>query len=381
MLMAADIPLFKQLDVHGYWLSGESKMSKSLGNVVRPLIFDKQFGIENLRYFFFKEMKFGTDSNFTYELFVERYNSDLANGLGNLLSRTAGLVFKNFGQIPELLPITKSEEAIVRQVNNILKPYREHFENREFHLAIEEVRTLLGETDKYITQMAPWKMAKEENQRDNLARVLFTGLEVVRTAAVLLYPFMPQKTVKILKYLGENSPLDGSLPIESLISFGKLKSGTEITKPPQFFPRIDDKKLSMVMTQSSSKQSESQKQKQNEILDPLKDEITIDDFAKIDLRTGIILEGHNVEGAKKLIRLIVDLGEENPRQIFAGIKSHYQNPEDLVGQKVIVVANLKPRQMKFGLSEGMILAASSRDKKRLCIATFKGELKGGETVS
>ncbi|MBN2804808.1 MAG: methionine--tRNA ligase [Deltaproteobacteria bacterium] len=382
MLMSAEIPLFNQLDVHGYWMMGESKMSKSLGNVIRPSTFDKHFGIENLRYFLFKEMKFGSDSSFNYDLFIERYNSDLANGLGNLLSRNAGLVAKNFNTIPAKVALTCDEETILKIHSRIVGDYKENFETRQFSKAIEDVMTLISATDKYITLMEPWKLAKDPGKKDQLARVLRCGLEVVRVSAVLLSPVMPQKAGAILDYLGETRPLDGTVSFEELTAFDSLKEGVELPKPPQFFPRFDSVRVEKIleeMEQETKTVSTETDSPETRVIEPIKDEITIDDFLKVQFKVGEIIEAHHVEGAQKLLRLMVDLGEENPRQIFAGIKSHYMDPKILLGEKVMVAANLKPRQMKFGLSEGMILAASGDD--RLAVATFKGSAKPGDKVS
>ncbi|MBN2526810.1 MAG: methionine--tRNA ligase [Deltaproteobacteria bacterium] len=379
MLMSAGIPLFKQLDVHGYWMVGESKMSKSLGNVIRPLSFDAAFGIENLRYFLFKEMKFGADSSFTYDLFVERYNSDLANGLGNLLARNAGLVAKNFGAIPAHQPLTDAENAVAAKAKEVLDAYRSNFESRQFAKSIEDVCALIGETDKYITLMEPWKMAKDESKKGDLARVLRCGLEVCRVAAVLLSPVMPKKCAEILEYLGEKRPLDGSVALEELAAFGALADGIEIDKPPRFFPRIDEAALSQITEQMMAEADAAAKAAAQREIEPIKEQITIDDFAKVQLKVGRVVEAYPVEKAQKLIRLMVDVGEENPRQIFAGIKSHYPRPEKLIGQNVIVVANLKPREMKFGLSEGMVLAASGDD--RLVAATVLGAAEPGDGIS
>ncbi len=386
MLMAAQIPLPKRIDVHGYWLSGESKMSKSLGNVVRPLTFNKQFGIENLRYFFFREMKFGTDSSFTYEIFVERYNADLANGLGNLLSRTASILKKNLGgKLPDPQDPTDAERPIVEMVERILESYPAAFNARKFHVAVDEIRMLLGAADKYINEMAPWKLAKDEEKHVELARVLRTGLEVVRIAAVLLSPIMPVKCREILAYLGDNRPLDGTVPFAGLAGWGGLGVGHELDDVPRLFPRIDDKKLKAVTDEMEAEAAEAAARDAagapRTDLAPIKDEVIIDDFSKVDLRVGVIREGHHVEGAKKLIRLMVDLGEGKLRQVFAGIKSHYDDPGKMVGTKVIVVANLKPRKMKFGISEGMVLAASGGGKDRLCVASFEGDLEPGDTVA
>jgi len=377
MLMAAGIPLYKQIDVHGYWLSGDSKMSKSLGNVVRPLSFDKQFGIENLRYFFFREMKFGTDAGFTYELFVERYNSDLANGLGNLLSRVASLLVRNLdGVVPA--PPSTPDARVLERAREAAGSFRESFEARRFHLAAEQILGLLTATDVLINDRAPWQLAKQPDSRRELEEVLYTGLETVRLAAVLLSPVMPRTAASILEYLGETRPLDGSAPFEELASWGGLKPGHVLGEVPRVFPRIDEKKLKQVMAEA---QVDAPAAASEPAAEPIGAEITIDDFAKLDLRVGVVREAGLVEGAKKLIRLLVDIGEDRPRQVFAGIRSAYPEPEKLVGRQVVLVANLKPRQMKFGLSEGMVLAGHSPDSARMCAATFDRDLKPGDRVT
>jgi methionyl-tRNA synthetase len=388
MLLSANLyegkPLFNQIDVHGYWLRGESKMSKSLGNVVRPLSFDRQFGIENLRYFFFREMKFGSDSSFTYELFVERYNSDLANGLGNLLSRVGSIIKKNMeGIVPAKPEATDAESEILAQAKNLADNYAKHFKNRQFHLAIDDIRKLLGFTDVYINTMEPWRLAKQEDAKDTLARVLYTGLEVVRITTVLLSPIMPKTCRTILDYVGENRQLDGSTTFAQLVEWGGLNSGFKLDKVPRAFPRIDDKRLKAVLKEAEEESRVDTSAAQSDTAEkvaPFGEEITIDDFSKVDLRVGIIREASLVEGAKKLIRLMVDIGEKRHRQVFAGIRSAYPEPEELIGSSVIVVANLKPRKMKFGISEGMVLAGGG-GTNRLTAATFEGTLKAGDKVS
>lgn len=386
MLLAADIPLFKQLDVHGYWLAGDSKMSKSLGNVVRPGSFDRHFGIENLRYFFFREMKFGRDSNFTYELFVERYNSDLANGLGNLLSRVSSICKKNRkGAISPFAEATAAEEALIDKAATVAQRYPEHFEQRDFHLAVEEIRGLLGATDNYINTTAPWKLAKDPERGEELDRVLYTGLEVVRIASVLLHPIMPNTTRAILDYLGDGRPTDGSVPWKELTAWGGVPSGHILGDVPRMFPRIDEKKLSEVIAEAQAEAARATAEAAGAApvrgdFEPIAEEIAIDDFGKLDLRVGVVRDAALVEGADKLLRLMVDIGEERPRQVFAGIRSAYPDPKVLEGQQVIVVANLKPRKMKFGLSEGMVLAGGG-GTERLCTATFKGEMRPGDKVS
>jgi methionyl-tRNA synthetase len=391
MLMSAKLhkerPLFNRIDVHGYWLSQDSKMSKSLGNVVRPLTFDRQFGIENLRYFFFREMKFGQDANFSYELFVERYNADLANGLGNLLSRVAAILKKNLGgAIPKRQQDKEPEEEIIKIAREVTENYPEEFEQRRFHVAIDGVRKLLAAADGYITVSEPWRLAKEGGREDDLKRVLYTGLEVVRIATVLLSPIMPDTCRRILDYLGEARPLDGSVPFADLAAWGGLQSSYKLGEVPRAFPRIDEKKLKEVLEEAEKEASEAKdadipavNEKRGD-LEPLAEEITIDDFARVDLRVGVVREASLVEGANKLIRLMVDLGEGRLRQVFAGIRSAYPEPEKLIGAQVLVVANLKPRRMKFGVSEGMVLAGHGGED-RLCAATFDRDLKPGDPVT
>jgi methionyl-tRNA synthetase len=383
MLMGAGLPLFKQIDVHGYWQAGESKMSKSLGNVVRPLDFDRRFGIENLRYFFFREMKFGTDAGFTYELFVERYNADLANGLGNLLSRAVGLVRKSRGGAVPCAPDRIGGAGELAAAADGLPGYRRAFEERQFHVFIEQLRGLWGATDRFVNDAKPWEAARK-GEWEAFDRVVTAALEVVRISAVLLSPILPVRCREILAYLGETRPLDGSVPLEELAGWGGLRPGHTLGEEIPRFPRIDPERLAAVLAEveDEAKPAGPPAPARREDLAPQKAEITIDDFAKLDLRVGVVREAGLVEGAKKLVRLGVDLGEGRLRQVFAGIRAAYPEPAVLVGRKVLVAANLAPRQMKFGLSEGMILAGSGGSgKERLVVAGFDGDLEPGDTVS
>jgi methionyl-tRNA synthetase len=389
MLMAAGIPLFRQIDVHGYWLSGETKMAKSLGNVVRPLAFDRRFekegGIESLRYFFFREMKFGQDAGFTYELFVERYNSDLANGLGNLLSRVASIVKKSLGgAVPARPAFGEHESKVAEFAKEVTDRYPGFFHERQFHVAIEEIRKLLAVGDGYINDQEPWRLARDVARRADLERVLYTGLEVVRLAGILLSPVMPRKCREILAFLGETRPLDGGTAFAELTAFGGLASGHQLGESIPTFPRIDEKRLKDI-ADANAEPCESDGGAESPIrpdLKPTKPEITIDDFGKIDLRVGVIRAAGEVEGARKLLRLEVDLGEGQPRQVFAGIRAAYPDPSVLVGRRVVVVANLKPRQMRFGLSQGMILAGHDEHDTRLGTAMLlDGNLEPGDVVT
>jgi len=383
MLMSAGFPLFQQIDVHGYWLSGESKMSKSLGNVVRPLSFDRQFGIENLRYFMFREMSFGQDASFSYELFVERYNGDLANGLGNLLSRVSTLTRKNLGAVADPPALTDAEQPIVDAAAALLTSYPRDFETRRFRDAVESVRGLLGAADRYLNETAPWKLAKQEDRRDDLARILYTGLEAVRIAAVLLSPIMPRTCRTILDYGGEQRALDGSTDFADLVAWGGLRPGHELGKVPMMFPRIDDKRLAIVQAEAEEEARQAQQAASatpaRDDLEPFGDEIVFDDFTRIDLRVAEVSQASLVDGAKKLLMLVLDVGDGRPREVFAGIREAYPDPDVLVGRKVVYVANLAPRKMRFGVSEGMVLAASGGE--RLCLASVDDGALPGDRVS
>jgi methionyl-tRNA synthetase len=387
MLFSANLhptaPLPAHIDAHGYWLSGDSKMSKSLGNVVRPETFDRQFGIENLRYFFFREMKFGQDASFTYETFVERYNAELANGLGNLLSRVSAIAKKNLGgKLPQKPEWGEAEEDVAAQARAAVEGYPAAMEERLFHKAAESIRNLLSAADKYINDMEPWHLAKDESKKAELEKVLYTGLETVRIAAVLLSPVMPDTCRKILSYLGENRPLDGSVKFFELAAFGGLNSAHLLGDVPRSFPRIDEAKLKEVLKEAEAEARTAAQQAADlskETPAPVLPEITIDDFAKVDLKVGIVKEASLVKGADKLIRLMMDVGEEKPRQVFAGLRAAYPDPAVLVGRKLIVVVNLKPRKMKFGLSEGMVLAGGG-GTSRLEAAAFEGDLSAGDRV-
>jgi methionyl-tRNA synthetase len=328
-------------------------------------------------------MKFGQDSSFTYETFVERYNAELANGLGNLLSRVSAIVKKNLGGVLPLKPeFFDAEKNIAFQAEGVSLAYPDAMESRLFHRAVDGIRALLASADKYINDMEPWRLAKDAEKKSDLERVLYVGLETVRVAAVLLSPVMPKTCKDILAYLGEARPLDGSVSFSVLTAFGGLKAGHVLGEVPRAFPRIDETKLKAVLKESEAEADAAKQDNTSKSAPPIKPilpEITIDDFAKVELKVGIVKEAGLVQGADKLIRMMVDVGEEKPRQVFAGIRAAYPDPGVLIGRSIIVVTNLKPRQMKFGLSEGMALAGGG-GTDRLEAATFLGEVIAGDRV-
>jgi methionyl-tRNA synthetase len=277
-------------------------------------------------------------------------------------------------------------DALLAAATDGLPGYREAFEGRQFHVFVERLRGLWGATDRFVNDSKPWEAARKE-EWEVFDGVVTAALEVVRISAVLLSPIMPIRCREILDYLGDGRPLDGSVPLGELAAWGGLRPGHALGENVPRFQRIDPERLAGILAEAEAEVGTEpaggpQAISRRADLAPQKAEITIDDFGKLDLRVGVVREAGLVEGAKKLVRLGVDLGEGRLRQVFAGIRSAYPDPAVLLGRKVLVAANLAPRQMKFGLSEGMILAGSGGGaKERLAVAGFDGDLEPGDTVS
>ena len=354
MLMSAKIPLPLGIFAHGWWLSGESKMSKSLGNVVDPLGLIEEYGVDPVRYYLMREMVLGQDANFTMESFVKRYNSDLANDYGNLLSRVSNLLKKFFdGKIPR--DEDDSPEGMVIKENGIkvVSDVLNHIESMRVSEAIETTLQYIRSVNKYMETMAPWKLAKSD--KDAAGKVLFTAAEALRISAVLLAPVMPNRTQIVLETFNAAG---------SSLEWGGLTPGKSLNKHDVLFPRIDVKKLEKL------RQSNGKKTEPNNV-------ITFDEFQNVELKTAKVLEAEKVDSADKLLKLQVEVGDEK-RQLVAGIAKFYK-PEELVGQMIVVVANLKPATI-FGLeSYGMLLAA--KKGKDLTLITIDGEkVKSGMKI-
>ncbi len=354
MLMSAKLPLPLGIFAHGWWLSGESKMSKSLGNVVDPLGLIEEYGVDPVRYYLMREMVLGQDASFTMESFIKRYNSDLANDFGNLLSRVSNLLKKFFdGKIP--MDEDDSPEGMIIKENGIkvVSDVWNHIESMQVNEAIETTLQYIRSVNKYMETMAPWKLAKSDNNA--AGKVLFTAAEALRISAVLLAPVMPNRTQIVLETFNAAG---------SSLEWGGLTPGKSLKKHDVLFPRIDVKKP------EKPSQSNGKKTEPNNV-------ITFDEFQNVELKTAKVLEAEKVEGADKLLKLQIEVGDEK-RQIISGIAQHYST-ENLIGKMIIVVTNLKPATI-FGLeSYGMLLAA--KKGKDLTLITIDGEkVKSGMKI-
>ena len=357
-LMAAGIELPKRIFAHGWLLFEESKMSKSRGNIVRPEPIRRVMGVDALRYFLLREVVFGQDGSFSYDALVGRYNSDLANGLGNLASRTLTMIRQyDAGAVPAGV----GAPAIAEQARQTVANVTAAFEEFEFSKGLEAVWALLSATDKYIVEQAPWTLLKKGDAgRKALDDTLYTAAEVVRIAAVLLAPVLPDSTAKIWAQLGMTEALE-AVRVDQL-AWGQLPAGQRIGEVAPVFPRIDAKLAIPEMRALEEEEAARQAALLGKTVAPapaaeVSPHISIDDFAKVDLRVARVLAAEPVKGATKLLKLTIDVAEAEPRTLVAGIAEVYQ-PEQLIGRKVVIVANLEPRKLRGITSNGMIVAAS-----------------------
>jgi len=364
MLKAAGMDIYNGLNVHGFWNVQGSKMSKSIGNVTDPVEVTGEYGTDAFRYFLMREMVFGLDANFTEDAIVARINSDLANDLGNLFSRVLSMTTRYFkGEVIGTDPAVDEKYSMARQATQTIDNYAKAMEVCTPHKGLMAVWELVSFMNKYIDTHEPWSLAKDETRSNELGTVLYQLLEGLRTVAGLIWPVMPETSRKITSALGLDLPDIGFFSLEDIRPWCQIPTGITLEKPQILFPRIEVKK-------------EKAKPAPKPFKPALKEEITFDDFSKIDLRAGKIIEAQKIEKSNKLLKLQVDLGPET-RQIIAGIGKSY-TPDQVIGKEVIVVANLKEAKLMGEVSQGMILAGSL--KKELILSGFNGSPKPGNPV-
>lgn len=382
ILMALDIPLPKKVYGHGWLLLSGDKISKSKGNAVDPVILSERYGVDAVRYYLLREIPFGQDGSYSNRAFISRINSDLANDFGNLVSRSTAMCSQYFGGIvPERGEIEEVDKSLIDVCNGAYEKVAKAMDSLLVPEALEEIWKIIIRANKYIDETTPWLLAKDESKRSRLQSVIYNLIEAIRMANVLVSPFLTKSYVEVFKKIGVTDEyLEGFGSLE----FGAMRSGAKVEKGEALFKRIDIEKdvkeLEAIAEKAEAEKNKKAEKKEDEKAENTVtfEEITIDDFAKINLRVGKVASAEKVEKADKLLKLGVDLGEGRIRTVVSGIAKWYA-PDEMVGKEIILVANLKPCKLRGIMSEGMILCASDEDGN-LAIVSPSKPMKAGSEV-